>query len=178
MILRIIAVLLVLIAAVLLFAATKPSTFSIQRSIVIDAPAERVFVLINDFHNWPQWAPQDKEDNSMQRTFSGAASGVGAVSDWSGSGNTGAGRMTISQSQPSQKVSVEVDWTKPFVAHNTNDFLLQAAGGSTSVVWRMTGPNVYVMKVMSIFVNMDRSMGKHFEYGLANLKQAAEHESK
>jgi hypothetical protein len=30
------------------------------------------------------------------------------------------------------------------------------------------------MKLMSIFVNMDRMVGKHFEVGLNNLKTVAE----
>jgi uncharacterized protein YndB with AHSA1/START domain len=180
MILKILAVAIVLIAAVLLFAASKPNTFTVQRSVVIDAPPEKVFELINDFHNWPKWAPQDKdkEDPSMKRTFSGAASGVGAISDWTGSGNNGAGRMMIIESQPAKKISVQVDWAKPFVATNINDFVLQPVGASTNLVWSMRGPNLYVMKVMSVFVNMDRNMGKHFEAGLANLKQVAEQESK
>ena len=39
----------------------------------------------------------------------------------------------------------------------------------------MQGPNLYVMRVMGIFVNLDRIMGKPFEDGLANLKTVAEH---
>ncbi len=95
MILKIIVVIVVLLAAILLFAATKPDTFRIQRSLVIQAPPEKIFPLINDLHNWPQWAPQDREDSTMKRTFSGAESGVGAMSDWSGTGQTGAGHMAI-----------------------------------------------------------------------------------
>jgi len=178
MALKIVLIAALLIAAVLLFAATKPNTFTVQRSVVIDAPPEKVFDLVNDFHNWPQWAPQDKEDPSMKRTFSGAASGVGAVSDWSGAGNTGAGRMMITDSQPAQKVSVQVDWSRPFVATNFNEFVLQPAGSSTSVTWTMRGRNLYLMKVMSVFMNMDRSIGKHFEAGLTNLKQVAEQKAK
>lgn len=174
MVLKIVIALAVVIAAVLLFAASKPNTFAIQRSIVIDAPPEKVFELINDFHNWPKWTPQDKEDAAMKRTFSGTASGAGAVSDWTGSGNTGAGRMTIIESQPSQKISVQVDWTKPFETRNINDFVLEPAGASTRLTWSMRGPNLYPMKLMGVFVNMDRSMGKHFEAGLASLKQVAE----
>jgi uncharacterized protein YndB with AHSA1/START domain len=176
MILKIAIVFVIVVAAILLFAASKPNTFSIQRSIMIDAPPEKVFVLINDFHNWPKWAPQDKdkEDASMKREFSGAASGVGSISDWSGSGNTGAGRMTITESQASSKISIQADWVRPFKARNVNDFVLQSAGTSTRVTWSMNGPNLFPMKVMGVFVNMDRMMGKHFEAGLANLKEVAE----
>jgi hypothetical protein len=98
---RIVAIVIaVVIAAVLLFAATKPGTFRIQRSILILAPPQTVFPLINDFHNWSHWAPQDRQDSTMKRKFSGSSSGVGAISDWRGSGEAGAGRMTISESVP------------------------------------------------------------------------------
>ena len=80
MILKIVVAVVVLLAAILLFAATKPDTFRIQRSLVIQAPPGKISPLINDFHNWPQWAPQDREDATMKRTFGGAESGVGATS--------------------------------------------------------------------------------------------------
>ena len=173
MILKIVVAIVVLLAAILLFAATKPDIFRIQRSLVIQAPAEKIFPLINDLHNWPQWAPQDREDSTMKRTFSGAESGVGAMSGWSGTGQTGAGRMAITESTPAKSVTVDVDWRRPFAARNINEFTLDPDGASTKVTWSMHGPNLYMMKLMSVFTNMDRMMGQHFESGLANLKQAA-----
>jgi len=89
MILKIVISVGVLIALVVVLAALKPRTFRIQRSIRIDAAPDRVFPLINDLHNWARWAPQDREDSSMKRTYSGSAIGVGAVSDWTGSGSSG-----------------------------------------------------------------------------------------
>jgi uncharacterized protein YndB with AHSA1/START domain len=174
MLLKIILAILFLIAAILVFAATKPDTFRIQRSMVIQAPPEKIFPLINDLHNWPQWAPQDREDATMKRTFGGPESGVGATSTWSGSGNTGRGQMTITSSAPPGSVVVTVDFEKPFQAHNINEFMLEPDGASTRVTWKMHGPNLYVMKLMSVFTNMDRVMGKHFETGLENLKQVAQ----
>jgi Polyketide cyclase / dehydrase and lipid transport len=168
----------VLIALVLLFAATKPKTFRIQRSINIDAPPDKISALIDDLHNWDQWAPQDKEDSSVTRTYSGPAHGAGAVSEWAGSGKAGRGRMLITESIPSTRISIQVDWVKPFAARNMNEFILESTGLSTKVTWAMHGPNVYILKVMSVFVNMDRMMGRHFETGLANLKAAAEHGAK
>jgi hypothetical protein len=66
MILGIAAGVAIMAGIVLVFAATRPGTFRVQRSIEIDAPSVTVFALINDFHNWSRWAPQDKEDLSMQ----------------------------------------------------------------------------------------------------------------
>jgi uncharacterized protein YndB with AHSA1/START domain len=174
MILRVFIAVAVLIVAVLGFAATQPDTFQIERSLTIKATPEKIFPLINDFHNWPRWAPQDKEDPSMKRTYSGAEKGAGAVSDWSSSGSAGRGRMSITESVASRRISVAVDWVKPFEAHNVNVFTLIPDGASTQVTWSMQGTNAYMMKVMSVFVNMDRMMGKHFEAGLQNLKVAAE----
>lgn len=176
MISRVLIAVGVLIVLVLLFAATKPKTFRIQRSISINAPPERVFALIDTLGSWPRWAPQDREDPSMKRMFSGPANGKGAVSDWTGSGSSGRGRMLITESLPPKKVSVQVDWVKPFAARNVNDFVLESTETSTKVTWTMQGPNLYVMRIMSVFVNMDRTMGKHFETGLVNLKAVAEHE--
>ena len=181
MILRIVIIVAVAIAAVLafvvLFAATKPNTFRVQRSVTIDAAPEKIFPLIDDFHNWPGWAPQDKEDPSMKRTNSGAASGTGAVSDWDSSGSAGKGRMSIIESTPPTRVEVKVDFVTPFAAHNFNEFILEptlGSGPATKVTWTMQGSNLYVMKLMSTFMNMDRVMGKHFESGLNHLKKAAE----
>jgi uncharacterized protein YndB with AHSA1/START domain len=174
MILRVVIIVAALIALVLIFAATKPKTFRIERSISIDAPPERVFVLIDNLGNWPRWAPQDREDPSMKRTYSGPTNGKDAVSEWSGAGSSGRGRMLITDSLPSTRIAIQVDWVKPFVSRNVNDFGLERIGTSTRVTWSMQGPNLYVMRIMGIFVNMDRTMGKHFEDGLANLKTVAE----
>lgn len=173
MILKWLTVAVLLIAAVLVYAATKPPTFTVQRSIAIDAPAEKIYPLIDDLHNWPLWAPQDREDPSMRRTFSGATAGQGASSSWSGRGSAGTGEMTITRAEPGA-ISVQVNWNKPFHVQNVNDFTLQSEGHVTTVIWTMHGSSNYFLKVMSVFVSPDRIMGKHFEIGLENLKAAAE----
>jgi hypothetical protein len=112
----------------------------------------------------------------MKRIYSGEDSGAGAVSDWQGTGNAGKGRMTIMESAAPNKVVVRVDFVRPFVAHNVNEFLLEQnePGTSTKVTWTMRGPNLFFMKVMGVFMNMDRMLGKHFEAGLQNLKIVSE----
>jgi uncharacterized protein YndB with AHSA1/START domain len=168
------AIVLLAVAVVLIIAARKPDIIQIQRSIVIDAPPEKIFPLIDDFHNWGTWAPQDREDPSIQRTFSGPPSGAGAESEWTSKGRAGTGRMSIAVSVPPRRVVIDVHFVKPFVAHNVNTFRLAPEGASTSVTWRMEGTNVYMLKLMSVLVDMDRMMGEHFENGLRDLKAAAE----
>ena len=174
MILRVAAVAVVVIGVVLVLAATRPNTFRVQREVAINAPPDKIFALVDDFHNWVRWAPQDKEDSTMQRTYRGAASGKGAISDWHSNGSAGTGRMEITESLPATRVLVKTDFAKPFEAHNINEFILEPATGATKVTWTMHGTNLYLMKVMGLFLNMDRMMGKHFESGLRNLKVLAE----
>jgi uncharacterized protein YndB with AHSA1/START domain len=159
---------------ILAFASTKPNTINIQRATDIKAPPERIFALINDFHNWQAWAPQDKMDSTMKRTFGGAAIGKGATSEWVSHGKAGCGRMEITEAAAPFKITVRVDFAKPFEAHNTNEFTLEPMDGMTRITWAMRGTNPYMAKVMSIFFNMDRVLGKHFEAGLHSLKTLSE----
>jgi len=168
------AIVIVLVAAVLIAAARKPDTVRIERSIEIQAAPEKIFALIDDFHNWSQWAPQDREDRTMQRTFSGPSSGVGAESAWTSKGRAGTGQMAIVESVPAKRIVIDVHFVKPFVAHNVNTFTLEPDGASTKVTWSMQGTNVYMLKLMSVLVDMDHMMGEHFESGLRDLKAAAE----
>jgi|HubBroStandDraft_6_1064221.scaffolds.fasta_scaffold121519_3 uncharacterized protein YndB with AHSA1/START domain len=162
------------IAVTLAVAAHRPDRLSIRRTIAIHAPPEEVFALINDFHNWRRWAPQDLEDKSLQRSYGGPAAGRGALSAWHGAGESGAGRMQITNSAAPERVEVTVDFTRPFVAHNINEFTLIARGDSTQVTWDLTAQNRYSMKVMGLFVDMGTKIGEHLEKGLAALKSAAE----
>lgn len=167
-------VVVVLLIALLGFAATKPDSFRIQRATSIKAPPETIFPLINDFHNWVSWSPWEKLDPTMKRTYSGAASGKGTVYEWEGQGKVGAGRMEITESSPPSKIAIQLDFIKPFEGHNTAEFTLETNGDDTNVTWAMYGPSPYLAKVMSIFCSMDRMVGKSFEDGLANLKGVAE----
>ena len=139
---KVVIVLAVLVAAVLAYAATRPDMIRITRSTVIKASPEAIFALINDFHNWIRWAPQDREDPSMMRTHSGPTSGVGSISDWESKGSAGKGRMSIVEASPPTKISIKVDFVKPFEAHNLNQFTLEPDGSSTKVTWTMQGTNV------------------------------------
>jgi uncharacterized protein YndB with AHSA1/START domain len=167
-------VVVVLIVAVLVYAATKPDIFRVRRATNIKAPPEKIFALINDYHRWVAWSPYEKLDPAMRRTYSGAASGTGAVYEWEGNSKAGKGRMEITDTAPPSKVVIKLDFVKPFEAHNIVEFTMDPTGASTNVTWDMHGPSPYLAKVMHVFFNMDRMVGKDFETGLANLKALAE----
>ncbi|MGH2395446.1 MAG: SRPBCC family protein [bacterium] len=167
-------VVVVLIAALLIYAATKPDTFRVQRSASIKAPPEKIFALINDFHSWGTWSPWEKKDPLMKRALGAVTSGKGAVYEWEGNNEVGKGRMEIAESSPPSKVAIRLDFVKPFEAHNTVEFALEPKGDATNVTWAMQGHTPYFAKIIHVFFDMDSMVGKDFETGLTNLKTIAE----
>jgi uncharacterized protein YndB with AHSA1/START domain len=167
-------VIVLAIVVVLVLAARRPNTFRVERSTTIQAPAERVFALINDFHEWLAWSPWEKLDPNLNRFHTGAPAGKGATYEWEGNKKVGKGRMEIKKSSPPSLVSIQLDFLKPFEAHNTAEFALAPKNGSTHVTWAMTGQAPFLFKVMMLFMSMDKMIGKDFEAGLANMKAVAE----
>ena len=171
----IIAVILAIaIAAVLILAATKPTTLRVQRSVSINAPPERIFSLISDFHQWVTWSPYEQKDPAMKRTYSGTERGRGAVYAWDGDKNVGSGRMEILDVSAPSKIVIKLDFFKPFEGHNTAEFTMLPQGDGTHVTWLMHGPARFVTRVIQVFMNLDHMIGKDFEAGLANLKKLTE----
>jgi polyketide cyclase/dehydrase/lipid transport protein len=162
------------IAIVLIIAAAKPNTFSVQRATLVKAPAEKIFPFINDFHQWGSWSPYEHKDPAMKRSYSGAASGKGAVYAWDGNNNVGSGRMEILDASVPAKIVIKLDFFTPFEGHNTAEFTMLPQGDATSLTWLMHGPAPFMAKIMHVFMNIDRMVGKDFEIGLANLKRLTE----
>jgi Polyketide cyclase / dehydrase and lipid transport len=178
-IIAIIAVVLAIaIAIVLILAVTKPVRFSVQRATTVRAPPDKIFPLINDFHQWGTWSPYENKDPAMKRSYSGAESGKGAVYAWDGNKNVGSGRMEILEASVPSKIVIKLDFFKPFEGHNTAEFTMLPQGDATNlttdVTWLMHGPAPFVSKVMQVFMNIDNMIGKDFEVGLANLKKLTE----
>ena len=173
--LKIIAiVVVVLIVGVLIFAATRPDTFRLERSASIKAPPEKIFAILNDFKQWSTWSPWEKKDPAMKRNFGATTAGKGATYGWEGNKNVGTGSMRITESVPSTRLALNLDFLEPFEAHNFVEFTLTAQGDTTNVTWAMHGPANFMTKVIHVFMNMDKMVGPDFEAGLANLKAAAE----
>ncbi len=164
----------VLLAGLLGYAATKPKQFRVQRATRIKAPASKVFSYLDDFHRWSVWSPWEKLDPALQRTYSGPERGMGAVYAWEGNRKVGKGRMEIIDVAPPSKLTVKLNFLAPFEAQNTAEFSLSPDGDGTEVTWAMYGPSPLLMRAMGAFMDMDKSIGKDFESGLANLKAAAE----
>lgn len=169
-ILVVIALAVIILLAV---AATKPNTFSLSRTTMIKAPPDVIFPLINDLHGFNIWNPFAKKEPAIQQSYSGPENGVGARYAWEGK-KVGVGSMEIAESTPPSRVSMKLDFVKPFEAHNIADFTLEPKAEGTQVTWRTHGPANFMTKLIHTVISMDRMVGKDFEAGLADLKAEAE----
>jgi uncharacterized protein YndB with AHSA1/START domain len=174
MITKLLIAIAILIAGILIYAATKPDTFRIERTAAIKAPREKIFPFLNDFRKGRQWSSHEKKDPAMKRTYSGATSGKGSVYEFAGNKDVGTGRLEIVDSVPPSKVVLTLDMRKPFAGHNIIEYTLEPRGGETNFTWAMRGRLPYPAKVMSLFVSMDKMIGKDVETGFANLKAITE----
>lgn len=167
-------VVVVLIAAVLLHAANKPDTFSVQRSASIQAPPERIFPLINDLRAFNTWNPFEKKDPNLKGRYSGPAGGKGAGYAFEGNKDVGKGSIEILESSSPSRVTMRLSMIEPFKVQNIVEFTLAPIGGATNVTWVMQGPAPFLAKIIHVFIDMDQMVGKDFEAGLSNLKAAVE----
>jgi hypothetical protein len=168
------AVFIVAIGAVLAYAATRPDVFQVRRTIVVNAAPDKIFPYINDFKSWTAWSPYETRDPNMQRTYGSSTSGKGATYSWNGDKNVGSGSMEIVDAPAPSRGTINLDFAKPFEAHNMADFRLEPANGGTQVSWSMSGPTPFLGKILHVFIDMDKMVGRDFEAGLANLKSVAE----
>jgi uncharacterized protein YndB with AHSA1/START domain len=169
-----IAMVVILVLAVLAYAASRPDEFRVERRARINATPDKIFPLLNDFRRWSAWSPWEKLDPDLTRRYSGAESGQGAIYEWQGNKKVGKGRMEIRRAAPPSSLVITLDFIEPWAAHNTAEFTLAPASNATDVTWAMHGPSLYMTKLMGVFMSMDKMIGRDFEKGLANLKQAAE----
>ena len=177
MLVKIVLIAVAIIAAILLIAAFRPADFRVSRSTTIAAPAAVAFSQVNTLSRWEAWSPWARVDPKMRQTYSGPAAGLGAVSEWNGNSQVGAGRMTITESRPYELIRLRLDFFKPFSGTNTAEFLFDPAGSQTRVTWTMTGRASFVPRLIGLFISMDAMIGREFARGLNDLKAVSENKT-
>lgn len=163
-----------IIAVLLVVIAMQPNEYSVSRSATVNAPAERVFANVNDFHKWDAWSPWAKIDPNMKQSFDGPPAGKGAAYTWEGNDQVGKGRMEIAESKPAEHIKIDLKFLEPWEADNVTDFTFKPAGEKTEVNWSMSGRHNFVSKAMCLVMDMDKMIGPDFEKGLSQLKTVAE----
>jgi uncharacterized protein YndB with AHSA1/START domain len=163
-----------IIVIFLIVVALQPTDFRITRSASIAAPASIVFDYFNDLHKWNEWSPWARMDPDAKHTYEGPPAGVGASFAWAGNKKVGEGRMTITETQPVDRVLMKLEFFKPFRGTNVVEFTFGPSGDQTVATWTMTGKNSFIGKGFVLFMNCDKMIGSQFEQGFANLKSIVE----
>jgi hypothetical protein len=158
----------------LIFVATRPNEFRVERSILLNAGPQTLFPYLNDLHRSNEWSPWAKLDPNMKLTYEGPQAGPGASYSWDGNKQVGAGRLSILESTPDKQVKLKVEFLRPFASTSIADQTLSAEGPQTKLTWGMNGTHNFISKLFCLFMNMDKMIGKDFEKGLNNLKTIVE----
>jgi uncharacterized protein YndB with AHSA1/START domain len=174
MLTKILIALAAIVVVLVVVVATRPSEYRVARTTTVAAPPAVVFAHVNDFHKWEAWNPWGKIDPAMKHAYEGAPAGVGAMYTWAGNNEVGEGRMTVTESRPSELIRVRLEFLKPFKATSTAEFTFKPEGDRTAVTWSMTGDVNFVAKAIHLFVSMEKMIGGQFEKGLAQMKAVAE----
>jgi len=174
MLIKIVIAAAVIIIVFVVIVALQRSEFRVARSATMSAPAPAVFAQVNDFHKWEAWNPWGKIDPAMKQTYEGAPAGIGAVYTWVGNNKVGEGRMTLTESRPSELIRIKMEFFKPFAGNSIAEFTFKPERNQTTVTWSMAGENNFMAKAMHLFMNMDKMIGGQFEKGLASMKSIVE----
>lgn len=167
----------VVVAVILGLAARQPDSFRVERKVVVAAPAKKVFPYLEDPKKTVEWSPWEKKDPNLKKTFSGAAKGKGAVYEWDGNKDIGAGRLEITDTVPNEKVVMDLHFLRPMEGRNVAMYVVTPKDGGSEVSWSIEGPMPFVSKLFSVFMDMDKMIGSEFAKGLGDLKTLVERQT-
>jgi uncharacterized protein YndB with AHSA1/START domain len=163
------AAIAILVAAI----ATRPADFEVERSAVVAAPPAVAYAQVADFGRWAPWSPWAKLDPAMETTLGGTAGAPGHSYQWAGNKEVGKGKMTIAAAKPAERIEIDLHFLEPWEAQNLTTFTFAPDGAGTRVTWSMSGHSNFAMKAMTLFMDMDKMVGRDFEKGLAALQGMA-----
>ena len=104
----------------------------------------------------------------------GVALGSGATYAWSGNRKAGEVRMEVIEVTEPSRVTISLEFLKPFKSSSTTTFGIKLKGDVTEVVRTMSGPKTLMTKIMGVFKSMDKMIGPDFEKGPGRLTAVTE----
>lgn len=151
-----------------------PSTFEVEKSLVIKASPELIHEFTSDLTRWPEWTPWLNEDPDLVVTLGGITSGEGASQTWQGGSSEG--RLLITRSDPAAGIAYEMTFSKKTYT-SVGSLEYRPVPGGTEVVWHQTGDNGNNIMARYFAGLMPSFIGPQFAEGLARLKLVCEKSS-
>lgn len=174
MIKKILIAIAVVIGGLCTYAALQDPNYHFYRELTMNAPAEKVFPFINAAKEMDRWMPWQELDTQVKMTHSGPESGVGSKASWESPGQMGVGSSTLVESVPNQSTKFALSYQKPYAMEQTAYVTIRSEGAGSVVRWGVEGKNNFLMRLMCLFMSMDKMMGPHFDKGLGKLKGLVE----
>jgi hypothetical protein len=162
------------VAGLLVVASMQPDVIHVERSTTVQAQAQDVYPLIDDYRQFVAWSPWTGRDPNQTAEFSDPASGKDAWYTWEGNKEVGKGKMTTLSVDPPNKVAQHLEFIDPFPSKAEIYLEITPAGDGVAVTWGFDQQADLMTKAMTLFMDMDAMLGGDFEEGLANLKGMGE----
>ena len=152
-----------------------PTTYHVERSIVIDAAPAEIHPLVNDLERWDEWEPWSADDPAVAVTRGSITTGVGASQSWTS--KSGDGQLTFTDSKPKSGIVYTALFDGQFKTTGRVGYEMLSIddSASTQVTWSLTGGEDAPKVIGGYFaLAMDNMVGPFYESGLAKLKAAVE----
>jgi len=170
---RILIGLVVVIGGIFAIAAFRPNTYTVERSLKINASPEKIFPHLISFKKALEWSAWEKTEKDIKRTFTGPESGMGAVYEFEGK-KSGHGKLSYKNIVPNEEVKIDLTFYKPMQGSNDVTYSLKKEGAETVMKYHMTGPAPIMARIIWLFADMDKFMGDKFNQSMQNLKTIVE----
>ncbi|MCU7615143.1 SRPBCC family protein [Chryseobacterium sp. GMJ5] len=166
-------IILIFIAYAVIAMLAFSKNYHFEKSMVINAPKEKVWQQVSSMKAFNQWNPWMKLDKNMKIAYTGTSGEVGDKYCWdSKNDSAGKGCQEIKELIMNEKQKTQMTFFKPFAGDATSDIRLASEGNGTKVIWTMDTEQDAMMKIMRPV--MDYQMGKSYGEGLENLKKLIE----
>ena len=142
--------------------------FEVSKSIIINASAEKMFKILNDFSHWQAWSPWLIQDPEAKVSL---VDGNKAYS-WEGT-RTGTGTMKIVNEALNKSIDYKLEFLKPWKSKADVRFELSTVDkGATKLTWSMNSSLPFFMFWMKNM--MIALIGMDYERGLKLFKDYSE----
>ncbi len=161
-------ILLFFIVAMLL-----PSAYTVEKTMVMNASAEKCFNMVADLNHYRDWNPWSKMEPDAEKVITGTPKTTGHRYAWKGK-KIGQGQLTIKQMENHKSVLLDLEFFKPFKSQADDRWVFEDAGnGKIKVIWKNSGPLPFPMgRIMGPMIT--KNLNKQFEEGLNNIKALVE----
>jgi hypothetical protein len=177
MIITIIVAVGIVVSGLLIYAFFKSPEMNVAQELLINATPDAIFPYINDLKKSFTWLTWLDDDPDAGINYSGSSEGVGAVASWKSTGHMGVGTAEVVKSIPNRSVQMKLIYIKPMAMSQLAEISLTSSNRGTLAHLSMKWNNPYILRLMCIFVSMDKLMSASFVKGLLNLKQLVENAS-